>query len=108
LIIGEYRYDTGSIGAVTEMPHFNTSIGTLSPFLRGFSVSLIMLTGAFPSFFAGQLADRFGGLVIVAAGALVFTLGAVLECVAGRLTVFLMGRALCGFGEGLWLSNVSV
>ncbi|KAG9711803.1 hypothetical protein KCU73_g17075, partial [Aureobasidium melanogenum] len=49
-------YDTGSIGAVTEMPYFSDSIGELSPFLRGFTVSLIMLTGAFPSFFAGQLA----------------------------------------------------
>jgi MFS family permease len=101
-------YDTGSIGAVTEMPFFTTSIGELSPFLRGFTVSLIMLTGAFPSFFAGQLADRFGGLVIVAVGALVFTIGAVLEGAANTLVTFLVGRALCGIGEGLWLSNVSV
>ncbi|KAI5241010.1 general substrate transporter [Aureobasidium subglaciale] len=101
-------YDTGSIGAVTEMPYFASSIGELSPFLRGFTVSLIMLTGAFPSFFAGQLADRFGGLAVVAAGALVFTIGAALEGSANKLAMFLVGRALCGIGEGLWLSNVSV
>ncbi|KAG9549700.1 general substrate transporter, partial [Aureobasidium melanogenum] len=101
-------YDTGSIGAVTEMPYFSDSIGELSPFLRGFTVSLIMLTGAFPSFFAGQLADRFGRLAIVAAGALVFTIGAALEGAASKLGMFLAGRALCGIGEGLWLSNVSV
>jgi len=103
-----HSYDTGSIGAVTEMPYFATSIGELSPFLRGFTVSLIMLTGGFPSFFAGQLADRFGRLAIVAAGALVFTIGAVLEGAANKLGMFLAGRALCGIGEGLWLSNVSV
>jgi MFS family permease len=108
LISTSKSYDTGSIGAVTEMPFFATSIGELSPFLRGFTVSLIMLTGAFPSFFAGQLADRFGGLAIVAGGALVFAIGAVLEGVAGTLVTFLVGRALCGIGEGLWLSNVSV
>ncbi|KAH0360679.1 general substrate transporter, partial [Aureobasidium melanogenum] len=101
-------YDTGSIGAVTEMAYFTSVIGELSPFLRGFTVSLIMLTGAFPSFFAGQLADRFGRLAIVAAGALVFTIGAALEGAAGKLGMFLAGRALCGIGEGLWLSNVSV
>ncbi|KAI5195959.1 general substrate transporter [Aureobasidium subglaciale] len=101
-------YDTGSIGAVTEMPYFASSIGELSPFLRGFTVSLIMLAGAFPSFFAGQLADRFGGLAVVAAGALVFTVGAALEGSANKLAMFLVGRALCGIGEGLWLSNVSV
>lgn len=108
MLIQLSSYDTGSIGAVTEMPFFTTSIGELSPFLRGFTVSLIMLTGAFPSFFAGQLADRFGGLVIVAVGALVFAIGAVLEGVANTLVTFLVGRALCGIGEGLWLSNVSV
>lgn len=93
---------------MTEMSYFSDSIGELSPFLRGFTVSLIMLTGAFPSFFAGQLADRFGRLAIVAAGALVFTIGATLEGAASKLGMFLAGRALCGIGEGLWLSNVSV
>ena len=101
-------YDTGSVGAVTEMRYFAADIGELSPFLRGFTVSLIMLTGAFPSFFAGQLADRFGRLAIVSAGALVFTIGAALEGAANKLGIFLAGRALCGIGEGLWLSNVSV
>ncbi|KAI4719317.1 general substrate transporter [Aureobasidium sp. EXF-10727] len=101
-------YDTGSVGAVTEMPYFATSIGELTPFLRGFTVSLIMLTGAFPSFFAGQLADRFGRLAIVAVGALVFAIGAALEGGANKLGMFLAGRALCGIGEGLWLSNVTV
>ena len=90
------------------MPFFATSIGELSPFMRGFTVSLIMLTGGFPSLFAGQLADRFGRLAVVAAGALVFTLGACLEGAANKLGIFLAGRALCGVGEGLWLSNVSV
>ncbi|TIA43723.1 general substrate transporter [Aureobasidium pullulans] len=101
-------YDTGSIGAVTEMPFFTSSIGELTPFLRGFTVSLIMLTGAFPSFFAGQLADRFGRLAIVAAGALVFAIGAALEGCANKLAMFLVGRALCGVGEGLWISNITV
>ncbi|KAG2168610.1 hypothetical protein JADG_008349 [Aureobasidium aubasidani] len=101
-------YDTGSIGAVTEMPYFTSSIGELTPFLRGFTVSLIMLTGAFPSFFAGQLADRFGRLAIVAAGALVFAIGAALEGCANKLAMFLVGRALCGIGEGLWISNITV
>jgi predicted MFS family arabinose efflux permease len=40
--------------------------------------------------------------------ALVFAIGAVLEGVANTLVTFLVGRALCGIGEGLWLSNVSV
>ncbi|MCJ1284887.1 hypothetical protein MMC26_004224 [Xylographa opegraphella] len=101
-------YDTGCIGAVTTMPYFETTFGVLSPTIRGFTVSLIMLMGAVPSFFSGQLADRFGHLHIVMAGALVFTLGAILQASASQLSMFLVGRALAGIGEGLWLTNVSV
>ncbi|TGO92523.1 hypothetical protein BPOR_0001g00080 [Botrytis porri] len=46
-------YDTGSIGAITSMPSFTSKIGDLSPLLRGFTVSLIMMTGAMPSIFGG-------------------------------------------------------
>lgn len=69
-----------------------------------------MMTGAIPGIFAGQLADRFGQLSVVCAGALVFTLGTAMEGESGKLGVFLAGRALAGLGEGLWLwlSNVSV
>jgi MFS family permease len=101
-------YDTGSIGAITEMPTFLSTIGHLTPVMRGFTVSLIMLTGAFPSFFAGQLADRFGRLAIVMAGALTFMVGAILQGSSSRLESFLVGRALCGLGEGLWMSTVTV
>ncbi len=76
--------------------------------MRGFTVSLIMLAGAFPAFFAGQLADRFGRLRITMAGALLFVVGAALEGGAYDFPMFLVGRALCGLGEGMWLSNVTV
>ncbi|KAF2786693.1 general substrate transporter [Melanomma pulvis-pyrius CBS 109.77] len=101
-------FDTGSIGAITEMPTFLATLGPLTPLKRGFTVSLIMLTGALPSFFAGQLADRFGRLAVVMAGALTFLVGAALQGSAGRLAVFLVGRALCGLGEGIWMSTVTV
>lgn len=101
-------YDTGSVGAVTLMPYFEKDVGQLSPTMRGFTVSLIMLTGAVPSVFAGQLADRYGRLPLVCTGAAVFLVGAILEGAARRFPLFWAGRALCGLGEGLWLSNVSV
>lgn len=90
------------------MPYFEKTFGVLSPFMRGFTVSLIMLTGAAPAFLAGRLADRFGRNKVVMAGALIFALGAALQGGAYHLAMFLVGRALCGFGEGLWLTNVSV
>jgi len=90
------------------MPSFTYTFGVLSPSMRGFTVSFLMLMGAVPAFFAGQLADHYGHLRVVMAGALVFTLGAALEGGASKLAMFLVGRALAGLGEGLWLTNVSV
>ncbi|RDW66928.1 hypothetical protein BP5796_09677 [Coleophoma crateriformis] len=102
------RYDTGSIGAVTTMPQFEESINKLSPTLQGFTVALIMVTGAVPGIFAGQLANRYGQLLVVMTGALVFTLGTALEAGSSKLSMFLVGRALAGIGEGMWLTNISV
>lgn len=90
------------------MPQFEDDFGILSPALRGFIVSFLLLMGAVPAFVAGQLADRFGQLPVVMAGALVFTIGSVLEAAAPSLPVFLVGRGFTGIGEGLWLSNVTV
>lgn len=100
--------DTGSIGAVTEMAHFQKDIGALSPFLRGFTVSIIMLTGAFPSIYAGQLADKYGRLKIIMLGASLFVLGAVMQGAAHQLPVFIVGRAMSGIGFGTWMSPLNV
>jgi MFS family permease len=90
------------------MPYFATSIKVLSPVMHGFTVSLIMMTGALPSIFGGQLADRFGQLYVVMAGVITFTIGVLLEAASFNLPMLLVGRALAGAGQGLWLSNVSV
>ena len=101
-------YDTGSIGAITVMPYFQQDFGVLTPKLRGFVVSFLMLAAAIPSVFAGHLADRFGRLRIVMAGAIVFALGTALEAGSSTLAMLLVGRALAGFGEGLYLGNLNV
>ena len=90
------------------MPYYERTIGTPTPAMRGFIVSFLLLMGAVPAFFAGQLADRYGQLSVVMVGSIIFTLGAILQGAAPVLPVLLVGRALAGLGEGLWLSNVSV
>lgn len=101
-------YDTGSIGAITTMPNFQQLYGVLSPTLRGFTVSFIMLTAAVTCLLAGHLADHYGHLNIVMAGALVFATGTALEAGSSSLPMLLVGRALAGFGEGLYLGNLNV
>lgn len=90
------------------MPAFEEVFGKLSPMTRGWTVSIIMLTRTFPSLFAGQLADSHGHLRVVEAGALIFAVGAILQASAPVLAMFILGRALAGFGEGLWIGNISV
>ncbi|KAK6074014.1 polyol transporter 2-like protein 1 [Seiridium cupressi] len=82
--------------------------GDLTPFLVGFTVSLIMLTGAVPSISAGQLADSLGRHKVITLGAVLFGIGAAIEGSSYGLPQFLVGRALAGFGEGVYLSNVAV
>jgi MFS family permease len=101
-------FDTGSIGAITSMEYFHSSIGKLTPTQLGFTVSLIMLTGAAPSVYAGTLAEKFGRLRLVLIGAVLFAIGAVIEASASSLIVFNIGRAIAGLAQGVYLSNMSV
>ncbi|KAI1152595.1 general substrate transporter [Nemania diffusa] len=101
-------FDTGSIGSITLMPAFEHSVATLSPLLRGLTVSVLLLTAAVSSLFAGLVAERFGHLHIVTLGGIVFTIGAAIETGAFCLPALLVGRGLVGIGEGLYIPNLNV
>lgn len=90
------------------MQTFQRTVAALSPTMRGFTVSFLLLAGSFPSPFAGLLADKSGHLKIVLAGAPFFTVGAALEAAAMNLIMLLVGRGLVGIGEGLYLGNMNV
>ena len=90
------------------MSSFSDTFGQQTPFLRGFTVSLLMLTGSIPSLLAGYLSDKYGRLAIAGLGASIFLLGVVFEGAARQLGMFLVGRALAGIGEGFWLGCVTV
>ncbi|KAJ4384790.1 hypothetical protein N0V86_000393 [Didymella sp. IMI 355093] len=90
------------------MPSYIATFGHLSPIMRGFTVSLIMLCGAIPAVVAGNLADRFGRLRIMVVGAILCTIGCVLQCAAFQPWLFLVGRALMGTGQGFALTNIGV
>lgn len=101
-------YDTGSIGAITHMPQFTESLGQLSPTMLGITVSMIMLTGTLPSMFAGHFADKYGRISAIIPGALFFGTGALVQGLSHSLGQFIAGRAIAGFGQGIFLSNISV
>lgn len=103
-----YRLDTGTIGPVTTMSSFKNSFGEVSSSLLGFIVSSIMLTSTLGSLFAGALSDNLGRPRAIAIGSLLYALGAGLESAAVNLVMFVVGRCVVGFGEGLFLSTLVV
>ncbi|KAH8595673.1 general substrate transporter [Bisporella sp. PMI_857] len=101
-------YDTGAIGAITTMSQWEEVVGKLSPSLIGSTVSIIMLAGAIPSVFAGNLADKHGRIKVILAGAIIFGIGAIVQGSSMSLPQFLVGRAFSGLGEGVYLSTMAV
>ena len=101
-------FDTGTIGAVTEMPQFEQQIRSLSPVMRGFTVSAVLLFGAVPGFLGGWLADEIGALMVIAAGAMLHFAGSLLQATAQNYPMFIVGRTFCGLGQGLFITNYSV
>ena len=55
-----------------------------------------------------NLADKWGRLNVSCVGAFAFLLGVVLQIATQQLSAFLIGRAIAGFGQGLWLGNIVV
>lgn len=100
--------DTGTIGSVTTMPAFEVTMGPISSTIRGVVVSSILLPGALAALVAGILADRHGRKRLVILGAVIYGIGAAIECGSVVLAMFIVGRLIKGAGQGLFLSTVYV
>jgi MFS family permease len=90
------------------MPQFTSSFGQLSSTVHGLVVSAILIPAAISSFFGGHLANSVGRTRGVAIGAFIFGLGASIEAASVRLAMLVVGRAVKGVGEGLFLSTCVV
>lgn len=119
-------YDTGIIGAVVTMPQWNSIMGDISPTLIGVTVSMIMIGGVIPSFFSGQLSDKYGRLAMMGLGGSTFTIGCILQAASFQLGQFskscllkedvqmllnfwaVAGRLVAGIGEGIYLGTLNV
>ncbi|KAF2663429.1 sugar transport protein [Microthyrium microscopicum] len=100
--------DTGTIGPVTAMKSFQEAFGPLTSAKHGFVVSSILLSGAISGLFAGNIADVYGRGIAFILGGIIFGIGAALEAGAQSLGMFIFGRVLAGFGEGIFLGNLTV
>lgn len=101
-------FDSGCIGSVVHMEQFTASMGHISATVTGITVSMILLTGIFPALFAGRLADKHGRLRVIFPGAILFGVGALFQMSSTHLAQFILGRAVSGIGQGIFLPNISV
>ncbi|KAE9989528.1 hypothetical protein EG327_002609 [Venturia inaequalis] len=103
-----FGLETGSIGPLTVMTSFSKTFGNLSSTIHGVVVSSILIGGTASGLFAGNISDIYGRTFTITAGAIVFGIGATLECTAFQLGQFIAGRVIAGIGEGIFFCNLIV
>lgn len=81
-------------------PAFRTEFGVSNTFL-GTAFTGMMVAYSLMQFPSGVLADRFGGVAVIAAGAVVAASGALVLGVTAPLVVLLGGMLLVGLGTGV-------
>ncbi|MEV7088721.1 MFS transporter [Streptomyces sp. NPDC093085] len=106
-----HRALTVAIVAVVLLIAFEaTAVGTAMPVaardldgvsLYAFAFSAYFTTSLFAMVLAGQWSDRTGPLAPVVVGVLAFAAGLLLSGAADSMWVFILGRAVQGFGGGL-------
>ncbi|KAJ7506621.1 general substrate transporter [Mycena galericulata] len=103
-----WGFDTGSIGPIIVMPQFEKQFGSLSATVQGLLVSSIIATAALSSVGSGALSDRISRTYTISLGAFVFSVGCAIACSAKALPQLFIGRCITGFGQGLYISSITV
>ncbi|KAJ7018387.1 general substrate transporter [Mycena alexandri] len=103
-----WGFDTGSIGPIIVMAQFEEQFGSISATVQGLFVSSIIATAALSSMFSGALSDRISRTYTISLGAFIFSAGCAIACSARALPQLFIGRCITGFGEGIFISSITV
>ncbi|MCR6489346.1 MFS transporter [Amycolatopsis sp. OK19-0408] len=95
-----------SMGVATAMPTLVADLDGLSLYSWPFTIFLISSVVA--TVLSGRIGDRRGPAPALLAGPVLFAVGLVVAGTASGMPMFLLGRALQGFGAGLLLVSVSL
>ncbi|KAJ5818835.1 hexose carrier protein [Penicillium riverlandense] len=110
-----FGYDLGFMGGLTTSPEFLSVFGNPSASLLAFLVASYEVGALMGALFQFLQGDRFGRKPNNMAGAVIVSIGAILQATTSGLAQFLVGRIVAGFGLGMmttvipiWLSECSM
>ncbi|KAJ5591948.1 hexose carrier protein [Penicillium hispanicum] len=110
-----FGYDLGFMGGLTTSPEFLAVFGNPGASLLAFLVSSYEVGAMMGALFQFLMGDRFGRKPNNMAGAMIVSIGAILQATTFSLPQFLVGRIVAGFGLGMmttvipiWLSECSM
>ncbi|KAJ4263917.1 hypothetical protein NW762_005955 [Fusarium torreyae] len=104
-----FGYDSGVMTDVIDSKNFQTFFDTTttSPIIGAIN-STFSGGAVFGALFGGVIADKFGRRKTIGIGALICTVGAVLQAAAYHLAMMLVGRIIAGFAVGLLSMSVPI
>jgi len=100
--------DTGSIGPITQMEQFSSSIGHLSSGVLGIYVACILLSASLSSLCSGYIADLLSRKYGILTGGIVVLLGTIISASAKTFPVLICARLITGIGQGQSISVVTI
>ncbi|KAL5360943.1 general substrate transporter [Aspergillus floccosus] len=103
-----YGLDTGSIGPITQMRQFDSTIGRLSSTQQGIYVACILLSSAVSSLASGHVSDRISRKYGILLGGLIFLVGTVISAASPYFASLIVARLITGIGMGQSISVVTV
>lgn len=110
-----FGYDLGFMGSLTTSPTFLAVFDYPNPSLLAFLVASYEVGAMVGAFFQFMMGDRFGRKPNNMVGAVIVSIGAILQSASYGLAQFLVGRIVAGFGLGImttvipiWLTECSM
>ena len=98
----------GSIGPITEMAQFRSSIGHLTSTQQGVYVACILLSAAMSSLLSGYIADAISRRYGILTGGIICVVGTAMSATAPSFAVLIVARVIngIGFGQGIAVTTV--
>lgn len=98
----------GSIGPLTQMTQFTTSIGYISSGKLGVYVASILLSASISSLSSGHVADVISRKYGILTGGLIVAIGTIVSASANSFAALICARLITGIGQGQSISVVTI